>query len=64
MEEKIIKPESCDECLFFERTKNEFTGISYFGCRYYPNEKSYPSIKEDKLPFCKVEKIVIYEREE
>ena len=64
MEEKIIRPKSCDKCLFFERTTDESTGITYFGCRFYANEGNYPSIEKGKLPFCRVETIKVYEREE
>ena len=55
MTEKIIEPEKCEECTFFFLSKPQHI------CNLY--NRAFPTIPSKKPDFCKLEKIVIYERE-
>jgi len=61
MLERIIEPKSCGECPFFERTSSQ--DVTIFTCKLYGN-RGASSVQGDKFSFCKVEKIVVYEKEE
>lgn len=60
MPEKIIEPESCDKCPFFERSTSQDGTI--FTCKFY-DDRGGSSVGGDKFSFCNVEKIVVYEKE-
>ena len=61
MKNRKIEFNKCDECPFLRIEKH--IGIDYYSCWLYPDQKALP-IKGDKLPYCKLEKIIIIEKEE
>lgn len=60
MAQKTIEPESCDKCPFLERLKSEYEIV--FNCKFY--NKGGTSTRGKKFPFCKLEKIIVCEKED
>ena len=62
MKKTIIMPTRCEECVFFDHKLSDSQGV-LFSCRFYSNHKNAPRIGGDKFPFCRVESIIIKERD-
>jgi hypothetical protein len=58
-EREIKAPPSCDNCPFHQRLESFFEV-----CKLYPNKaKPFPREANTKYDFCKIEKIIVYERD-